>query len=156
MKKKNIVNCTAYLFYEQNEDGSRKVDGIIGLQPVYQTKKAACADLAMPYPATIPPQSVMKFDLWIGFEIPEGYKIIMYPRSSLLTKKKLVQPVSIIDKDYSGQHIHVPLVNFTNEPIELDKGERIAQIECVPAYDCVDWTRIECDRIGGFGSTGAK
>lgn len=156
MKKKDTVSCTAYLFYEQNEDGSRKADGIIGIQPTYQTKEAACADVAIPYPATIPLHKAMKFDLWIGFEIPKGYKIIMYPRSSLLTKKGLMQPVSIIDSDYSGQHVYVPFVNITDEPVELAKGERVAQIECVPVYDCVDWARIEHDRNGGFGSTGAK
>ena len=74
----------------------------------------------------------------------------------MLIKKGLIQPVSIIDSDYSGQHVHIPFVNITDEPVELDKGERVAQIECVPAYDCVDWSRIEKERDGGFGSTGAK
>lgn len=125
--------------------------------PLYATKDAACADLAIPENVIIPAKSAVKVNLLIAFNIPKGYKIVMYPRSSLLIKKSILQPVSIIDSDYSGQYVHAPLYNLTDKDIKLSAGERICQIECVPAYHCFDWasTNVARDTIqGGFGSTG--
>lgn len=153
------VSCPAYLFYEEDENGQRKPGGIIGINPVYKTKGAACADVALPKPLVVLPHETACPDLWIGFEIPVGYKVVMYPRSSLLVKRGLMSPVSIIDQDYSGQRVHFPVHNLTNQPVRLEKGERVAQIECVPAYDCEDWQHDNIERApanGGFGSTGAK
>lgn len=155
MKTSKTISCPAYLFFEQDEKGNKKQDGVMGINPVYMTKGSACADVAIPYDIVIPAHKAAKFDLWIGFEIPEGYKVIMYPRSSLLVKYSLLQPVSIIDSDYSGQHVHVPFFNPTDTDIKLEKGTRVAQIECVPAYNCEDWEHKNKDRgEGGFGSTG--
>lgn len=124
-----------------------------GIKPVYQTKKAACADVCCPSECVIPPHSSYKIDLLVSFNIPDGFKIVMYPRSSLLIKKGLMQPVSIIDADYHG-HVHVPLFNLNDATVIIDRGERIAQIELVPAYECIDWPRKQEERTGGFGSTG--
>lgn len=143
------MNCEVYQFYDER--------GVHGVMPVYMTKGAACADVALPFDLVIRAHTSVKEDLWIGFEIPKGYKIIMYPRSSLLIKHGLMQPVSIIDSDYSGQRVHVPLYNLTDKDVHLPKGTRVAQIECVPCYDCQDWEHSQTERAqvnGGFGSTG--
>lgn len=129
-------------------------EGHTGNLPVYKTKLAACADVSIPYDIVIPAKSAVKFDLLIGFNIHDDMKIIMYPRSSLLINKGLVQPTSIIDADYSGKHVHVPFYNPTDHDIVLERGERVAQIECVPRYDCRDWVHETNERTGGFGSTG--
>lgn len=153
MQKK--IECPAYLFYETNDDGSKKENGIIGINPIYSTKEAACADVAIPNDVAITGHTALKIDLWVGFMIPKGHKIVMYPRSSLLFKHGLMQPVSIIDSDYSMQHVHVPVYNLTNSTVFLKAGTRIAQIECVPAYDCATWQHSDKVRgEGGFGSTG--
>ena len=94
--------------------------------------------------------------LQIGFDIPNGYKIVMYPRSSLMIKYGIVQPTSIIDSDYSGMEVHAPLYNTSNKRIELPAGTRVAQIECVPVCDCADWPHESTERTGGFGSTGSR
>lgn len=157
MKKK--VSCDCYLFGEEHLVEGRKKLVPKGIMPVYKTLGAACADIAVPEEVIIPANQSVMIDLWIGFEIPEGYKIVMYPRSSLLIKKGLIQPVSIIDADYSGQRVHAPLFNPTDKDIKLKAGERVAQIECVPVYDCQDWKHEKVERAsvnGGFGSTGEK
>ena len=124
-----------------------------GIIPIYQTMGAACADLELPTDATIPARTAVKIDLLLSFDIPEGYKIVMYPRSSLLMKHNLIQPTSIIDSDYKG-NVHAPLYNPTDTDIHLPKGTRVAQIECVPAYNTVQWPRKYTKRgNGGFGST---
>lgn len=128
--------------------------GIKGIAPVYSTEYAACADIALPYECTVKAGEVAKIDLLIAFRIPHNCKIVMYPRSSLLVKKGLIQPTSIIDADYSGQNVHAVLFNPGTEDVTLKAGERVAQITCEPVYDCYDWERKEDKRDGGFGSTG--
>lgn len=131
--------------------------GNLGIEPVFKTKGAACADVAIPSRTPILAHSTAKIDLLISFDIPEGYKVVMYPRSSLLVKLGIMQPVSIIDSDYKG-HVHVPLHNLTNSTIFLEQGERVAQIECVPApgadtFENVAVENAERDQ-NGFGGTG--
>lgn len=129
-------------------------EGNNGTLPVFQTKLAACADVCLPKQVIIGPQQCVKIDLLIGFDIPEDCKIVMYPRSSLMTKKGLIQPVSIIDADYSHMHVHAPIWNPGTTPVVLERGERVAQIECVPRYEQRQWERKDIEREGGFGSTG--
>ena len=112
-----------------------------GVPPIYATKSAACADVACPCDIEIPPHKSYLVDLLLQLEIPNGMKVVMYPRSSLLIKKGLISPTSIIDPDYRD-NIHVPLFNMTDSP------------EAVPRYHTVDWFQNNAQRNGGFGSTG--
>lgn len=125
-----------------------------GKVPVYKTKQAACADVYLPEDVTIEPGKVACPGLQLGFEIPAGNKIVMYPRSSLLVKFGIIQPTSIIDADYSGMEIHAPLYNATDKPVTLKAGDRVAQIELQVYTRVLDWNFESNERTGGFGSTG--
>ena len=125
-----------------------------GKVPVYKTKQAACADVFLPEDVTVEPGKVACPGLQLGFNIPAGNKIVMYPRSSLLVKFGIMQPTSIIDADYSGMEIHVPLYNTTDRPITLKAGDRVAQIELHEYERVLDWNFEDNERTGGFGSTG--
>lgn len=129
-----------------------------GLLPTLQTKGAACADLALPKRVTVEPFKPVKIDLLISFEIPEGYKLVMYPRSSLLINRFIIMPTSIIDWDYRG-HVHVPMLNISDITRYFDEGERVAQMELCPIY----WNKVNDNFVhldkerdqNGFGGTGA-
>ena len=125
-----------------------------GKVPVYKTKQAACADVYLPEDVTIEPGKIACPGLQLGFEIPAGHKIVMYPRSSLLVKFGIIQPTSIIDADYSGMEIHAPLYNATDKPVTLKAGDRVAQIELQEYTRVLDWKFEPIERTGGFGSTG--
>lgn len=125
-----------------------------GKVPVYKTKQAACADVYLPEDVTIEPGKVACPGLQLGFEIPAGSKIVMYPRSSLLVKFGIIQPTSIIDADYSGMEIHAPMYNATDKPVTLKAGDRVAQIELQEYSRVLDWNFESNERTGGFGSTG--
>lgn len=128
--------------------------GDIGRWPIYQTAEAAAADVAVPVNVVVPPHETVKVDLLLSFGIEKGYQIMMFPRSSLLVKKGIMQPVSIIDSDYTG-HVHVPLHNLTDKPVYLEKGERVAQIQVMPVYNCTSFERLNKERgQEGFGTTG--
>ena len=128
--------------------------GSNGKIPVYKTKQAACADVFLPEDVTVEPGKVACPGLQLGFNIPAGNKIVMYPRSSLLVKFGIMQPTSIIDADYSGMEIHVPLYNTTDKPVTLKAGDRVAQIELHEYERVLDWNFEDNERTGGLGSTG--
>lgn len=94
-------------------------------------------------------------------KVPEGYALLIIPRSSLPRKKALVCPhsIGVIDQDYCGpeDEIKVQVQNISDQPVTIAKGERIAQGLFVRA-DTAEWEEIETKEKsrGGFGSTDAK
>lgn len=93
-------------------------------------------------------------------KVPEGYSLLIVPRSSLPGKKGLVCPhsIGIIDEDYSGpdDEIFVQVQNITKVPVTVLRGERIAQGLFVKTEKAV-WVEVEelvAESRGGFGSTG--
>jgi dUTP pyrophosphatase len=129
-------------------------DGTTGILPKYMTEFAACADVAIPKTTVVAAHSYKKIPTYLHFDIENGYKVVMYPRSSTLGKG-LIIPVSIIDSDYRGM-VHVPVYNFTSEPVIIEAGERVVQIELQPATDVKTIERKYVQREGGFGSTDDK
>lgn len=112
----------------------------------------------------------------IAFDIPDGYRIKVFSRSSLPLKKKLIvsNAVGIIDtgyKDGVGLICHsLPYYKYCDEnfnpedetlynnPIEIYKGDKIAQFQLEKIIDFeleeVDELDLSNNRGGGFGSTG--
>lgn len=124
-----------------------------GIPPVYATTKSAAADIAVPVGITVKAKSTLYVDLLLRTNIGLGYCILMFPRSSLLMKHKLVMPVSVIDSDYK-LNIHAPLYNPTDEDIYLEAGTRVAQIMLQDCSTRVTPNFIDQLREGGCGSTG--
>lgn len=93
-----------------------------------------------------------------GFEIPEGYVGLVFPRSSNAKKDLLLSnSVGVIDSGYRGE------VTFKFKPVlhsvhTYSIGDRIGQIIIMP-YPQIEFEEVdelsETDRgNGGFGSTG--
>lgn len=65
----------------------------------------------------------------------------------------------VCDSDYRGEYI-VPLHNDTDEVMEIEPGERIAQLILMPyipmIFEEVDELSDTTRGDGGFGSTGTK
>ena len=65
--------------------------------------------------------------------------------------------VGVIDADYRGE-IMVALHNHSNQPAEIENGERIAQMVITPFLTAEFVETAELDETergaGGFGSTG--
>lgn len=66
----------------------------------------------------------------------------------------------VIDSDYSNAdnegHIHVQLINLSPFPIQLKRGDRIAQMVFKQIVFAENDTYLNDDRVGGFNSTGHK
>ena len=155
-KTKKIMEVLTYQYYDTDPETGKPIN--MGIKPVFETAGAACADVAVPVTYTIPPHNGMKLNLRIGFDIPEGYNIIMYPRSSLLIKYGIISPVSKIDWDFKLAPVSVPVFNLTDVPVTFEAGTRVAQIELVPmGVEPIDWERKMVARdLNGFGGTGDK
>ena len=86
---------------------------------------------------------------------------IIAGRSGLGVKKgvTLSNSIGVIDSDYRGE-ICVGLINRGNEPFEVHRGDRIAQMMFMPVYTANFIEAAALDDTargaGGFGSTGVK
>ncbi|MBQ8416171.1 MAG: dUTP diphosphatase [Clostridia bacterium] len=90
-----------------------------------------------------------------------GFVAVIAARSGLGVKKgiSLSNGIGVIDSDYRGE-ISVGLINHGQEPFEVRRGDRIAQMMFLPvetAEFIVTDTLDETERgSGGFGHTGVK
>lgn len=127
--------------------------------PTYGSEQAAGADLYSIIDIEIMPGEMKMIPTGIAFQIPGGYGMFVYARSSLASKEGLApaNKVSVIDADYRGE-VFVPLFNHSKEKRLITKGERIAQMVIAPfikaEFNCVDELDETKRGIGGFGSTG--
>lgn len=136
----------------------KRVDKTLPL-PEYKTKGSVGFDLYCREDWTIPPKSLELMPANIIVETPKDHMFIVVPRSSTFKRKGLIQPnsIGVIDQDYSGEKDEVRLLfyNMTDEPVEIKKGERVAQGIFV-RVTCAEWEEQEKmgESRGGFGSTG--
>lgn len=127
--------------------------------PAYATEHAAGMDVVAAEEVTLAPGARHAVATGFAIAIPVGYEVQVRPRSGLALKNGItcLNTPGTIDADYRGE-VKVILANLGNEPFEVKRGERIAQL--VPA--AVQQARFaevaELDETargaGGFGSTG--
>ncbi len=131
--------------------------------PSYQTALSAGMDLRAnnPEPIELGPLERAIIPTGIFIELPSGYEAQIRPRSGLAAKKgvSLVNSPGTIDADYRGE-IGVILINLSNDPFTVERGERIAQM-VIAKHEQARW--IEVDQLEesergekGFGSTGVR
>ena len=128
--------------------------------PAYAYTGDAGLDLRSAIDATLQPFQRMLIPSGIAVAIPEGYAGFVVPRSGLAIKHgiSIVNAPGLIDSNYRGE-IGVILVNLdSQEPFEIRRGDRIAQLVILqtPAAALVEVTELDDSErgAGGFGSSG--
>mgnify|MGYP001258170051 CR=1 FL=1 len=127
--------------------------------PEYKTEGAAGCDITAVEEVTIKPNESFLVRTGLSIESPQGYFVMLAPRSSFVLKKHLDVPnsVGIIDSDYRGE-ILMSLRNLGTEDAVIEKGERIGQILFIPVvqadFEVVEELTETQRGAGGFGSTG--
>ncbi len=127
--------------------------------PKHQTEGAAAFDLTARETVEILPGTVGLVHLNIAVETPPGHFLLLAARSSI-HKKGLIKPngIGIIDPDFCGDddEIRATYYNFTNKPVIVEKGERIAQAVFVPIakFEWQEVDKMQNKNRGGFGTTG--
>lgn len=129
--------------------------------PEFKTKGAVAADLYCRTTVTIPPNAVAYIPQNVAIEIPANHFIMMTSRSSA-HKLGIMQAnsVGIFDQDFCGdddEYVYIAY-NFTDKPVTIEKGTRIAQIICLPykSFEIIEKNKFHSPTRGGIGSTGVK
>ena len=130
--------------------------------PRYETEGSAAFDLAAATPMIIEPGKVALVPTGLVIEVPNGWFLGIFARSSTPLKRGLMvaNGVGVVDQDYCGpaDEVKIAVLNFTTAPIHVAAGDRIAQGMLLPV-NRVTWEEIEVVRSesrGGFGSTDTK
>lgn len=131
------------------------------LTPARATEGAAGYDLvaANREPIALLPGQRAKIPTGIALAIPPGYEGSVRPRSGLALKHGVtcLNAPGTIDSDYRGE-VGVILINLGQEPFEVHRGTRVAQLlispVATPALRAVEALPDTPRGAGGFGSTG--
>lgn len=129
--------------------------------PQYETSGAAGLDVKANENVTIKPGERVLVKTGLFVEIPEGYELMVRPRSGLAIKHGItvLNSPGCVDPDYRG-NVGVILINHGSSDFEIRVGDRIAQL-VLNKVEKIDWqTVISKDELsstnrgsGGFGST---
>lgn len=137
-----------------------RIDPTVSL-PVYGTSEAAGFDLAASADIVVPPRSIVLVPTGLVIGVPAGHFLAIFARSSTPFKRGLMvaNGVGVVDPDYCGptDEVRLQLLNITDEPVQVTRGDRLAQGVILPAPR-VTWQEVPALRDGsrgGFGSTGA-
>ena len=129
--------------------------------PKYETEASAGMDLraALDAPVVLKPFERKLIPTGLYIELPIGYEAQVRPRSGLAIKHGItvLNTPGTIDADYRGE-IKVILINLSDQPYEVNDGDRIAQMiisehaqaELVQVDELSETKRGK----GGFGHTG--
>lgn len=137
----------------------RRLDPDLPL-PVYATPGSAGFDLYCREEATIAPGAIALLPTGVAIATPPGYMLLVAARSSTPRRTGLSVPhgVGVIDRDYCGDddEIRCQVYNFTDTPVTVRRGDRLAQGIFVPCNQAI-WDEVaslEAPSRGGFGTTG--
>ena len=136
----------------------RRIDKELPL-PEYKTQGAVAMDLSARETVTIAPHAIGIVFLNVSIKAPEGHVILMAARSSLHKRGlTMINGVGVFDEDFCGDEdeYRAILQNYTDEPVIVERGDRIVQIMIIPY---VKVTLQEVSSLGnasrgGFGTTG--
>ena len=128
--------------------------------PAYAHDGDAGLDLCAAESISIKPGDRALVATGIAVAIPLGYAGFVQPRSGSAIKKGLgiVNSPGLIDSGYRGE-VKVILINLDKDsPIDISKGDKIAQLVIVPipSVDVIRVDDLNATSRGedGFGSTG--
>jgi dUTP pyrophosphatase len=128
--------------------------------PSYGTHESAGFDLASAHDMVIPPRQIALVRTGLVIEVPTGYFLGIFARSSTPLKRGLMvaNGVGVIDPDYSGPNdeVMIQVLNVTKSDVRISRGDRLAQGIVLPASR-VTWDEVNEIREvtrGGFGATG--
>jgi dUTP pyrophosphatase len=132
-----------------------------GVLPSYASEGAAGLDLRSTHDVVLAPFERILVKTGVRMSIPAGFEGQVRPRSGLALKQGItcLNSPGTIDCDYRGE-IGVILINLGQDVVQLQKGERIAQLVICPVARAeviqVDTLEETVRGEGGFGSTGLK
>lgn len=125
--------------------------------PKRQTTGSAGFDICSVESYSIPPHGRQLIETGLSFTVPIGTYGQIAPRSGMSCKGTHVG-AGVIDRDYTGP-VKVLMFNLNSEEsIEVNPGDRVAQLilKHISLSDVIEVSELEltCRGESGFGSTG--
>lgn len=130
-----------------------------GVLPTRGHRFDAGLDLYTSRDVVIPPHQFVDVPTDVAGALPDYHWGLLIGRSSTLRKHGLLVHAGVIDQGYRGE-LFAGAMNLTDEPVRINKGDRIAQLIPVPmplsgVYPAQVAELPEGERgNAGFGSTG--
>jgi len=129
--------------------------------PRYETSGAAGFDLSASADVVVPPGGIALVPTGLVIEVPQGHFLGIFARSSTPLRRGLMvaNGVGVVDEDYCGpkDEVKVQVLNFTQAPVTVARGDRLAQGLFIPVARA-EWQETEdaprSGSRGGFGATG--
>lgn len=113
----------------------------------------------LPGSITLQPLERTLIPTGLSIALPAGFEAQVRPRGGLALKHGItvLNSPGTVDADYRGE-ISVILINLSNEPFQINNGERIAQL-VIAKHEVVEWEVVEqldeTERgAGAYGHTG--
>jgi dUTP pyrophosphatase len=126
-------------------------------QQQYDKSQVAGFDLFCREDVTIAPHELALVGVNNAIATPPDCFLLLAARSSTPWKKGLMlaNGIGIVDPFYSGDsdELKIQLYNFTDKPIEVKKGETLAQ-GVIVRREAIEWQEVET--MGGDGHGGYK
>ena len=123
---------------------TRRIDKSLPL-PTYE-KGGACFDFVCREGAVLRPREVKLVPSNAVIQVPEGYSVLIFARSSTPIRKglTLANGVGVLDSFFSGHddEIMIEFLNISDRDVEIKKGEILAQGMLVK-HESVEWEEAE-------------
>jgi len=131
--------------------------------PSYESEGSSGMDIraCLEKPLKLNPGDIKLIPTGFALSIPLGYEAQVRPRSGLALNHGIgmVNSPGTIDSDYRGE-LGIVLINWGDEPVVINRGERVAQLIISRVYraELLEVEHLdETDRgEGGFGHTGIE
>jgi dUTP pyrophosphatase len=120
--------------------------------PARGTDQAAGLDLSIVESVTIKPGQSAILHTGIRVAITPGWVGLIWPRSKLGAKKRIQVLAGVVDSDYRGE-VMIALLNSGEEPLEIRRGDKVAQLILQPVSLC-DVVEVEHLDETGRGKRG--
>lgn len=100
-------------------------------------------------------------DLGISVKLPEGYEMIIAPRSSTFKNFGLIQTnsIGVIDESYSSDSDVIKMPVYAVRDTKIEVNDRVCQFRILKHQPSIDFEEVDTlgdNTRGGFGSTGVQ
>jgi len=127
----------------------------------YIDGKSDWVDLRCAEEVTLKKGEFTLINLGVSVQVPNGYELIIAPRSSTFKNYGLIQTngIGVVDESYSGDNDILRMPVYATRDTVVHVNERICQFRIQKHQPQIEFEEVESlgqtDR-GGFGSTGKE
>lgn len=127
--------------------------------PEYKTNGAVAFDCHARESVVVEPGKIALIPLNVAVKPPKNHCVILAARSSFY-KRGLICPngIGVGDEDFCGDNDewNFVVLNYTNMPVTVPRGDRVAQMLVLPYVKghLREVKKMKAKTRGGFGTTG--